>query len=169
MDSQKFMVAYKRPKNLKDILVHSKLSMTNTNSGTVKCLQPRCQICQCLNCTNQFMNNRTSQIYHTQGHIDCTTKYVIYLIQCSKCSKQYVGQTSQSLRTRAMQHRNDIRNKDLYRPVAVHFNQDDHVLNHLKITGICLTSRDINYRLATESAWIRTLGTVQPWGMNLAL
>jgi hypothetical protein len=168
LKKDKFMVAFKRPKNLRDLLVHSRLTMTNQEHGTTRCNRPRCQICECIQCTNQFRNIRTSEVYRTQGHITCASKYVIYLINCLKCQKQYVGQTSQSLRARAMQHRNYIRNKDEHRPTSIHFNQVDHHIDHFRITGICLAPKEENHRIAMESAWIRTLGTVQPWGMNLA-
>jgi hypothetical protein len=168
LKEDKFMVAYRRPKNLKDLLVHSRLTMTNLPPGMFRCGAPRCQICIHVDTTSQFKNNRTNQLFRTQGHITCATKFVIYLIKCTKCQKQYVGQTTQTLRARAMQHRNDVNNKEPYRPVAVHFNQDDHHLGYFSIMGICPAPRSVNHTLAMESAWIRLLESMQPWGINLA-
>ena len=36
--------------------------------------------------------------FHTQGRADCNTPHVVYLIECKKCNRQYVGQTSLSLK-----------------------------------------------------------------------
>ena len=68
-----------------------------------------------------------------------------------------------------MQHKNDVRNEELYKPVAVHFNQDNHNMGDFTVMGICTTSRNIVQRLACESAWIRLLSTTQPWGMNISM
>lgn len=167
LDPNKFMVAYRRPKNLKDLLVHSSMGGPPTTTGTVPCAQPRCKTCQFIQSTTQFSSTRTGIIYHTIGHIDCSSTHVIYLITCNRCLKQYVGQTSQSLRTRMMQHRYNISCQDKYRPVSIHFNLPDHSITDFRVTGITTASRDTRQRLAQESAWIRLLSTWQPWGLNL--
>ena len=45
------------------------------------------------------------------GKADCNTRYVAYLIQCKKCNRQYVGQTSQSLKSRFSRYLTQIRNQ----------------------------------------------------------
>ena len=39
------MVAFRRPKCLKDILVHSELKTPVNNEGCVKCTDKRCRVC----------------------------------------------------------------------------------------------------------------------------
>jgi len=62
-----------------------------------------------LNCTNQARSNISGWAYITCGLANCNTKYVVYMIQCKKCNKQYVGQTGQSLRQRIAAHLRNFR------------------------------------------------------------
>ena len=57
-----------------------------------------------LKCTNQARSNITRSAYITRGIVNCTTKYVVYYLQCKKCNLQYVGQTGQSLKDRFKKH-----------------------------------------------------------------
>ena len=40
----------------------------------------------------------------------CTSSWVIYLVTCTACKIQYVGQTRQEMRQRHYGHRSDIKN-----------------------------------------------------------
>ena len=50
-------------------------------------------------------------VNHNSKPLNCTTRYVIYLITCRKCGVQYVGETSQKLHERVNGHRVAIRAK----------------------------------------------------------
>ena len=39
-----------------------------------------------------------------EGHFDCTSRNVVYLLECQKCSQQYVGET-ENFRKRMNNHR----------------------------------------------------------------
>ena len=58
------------------------------------------------------------------GGIDCSSSNVIYAYQCYFCNKQYVGETSTSLRIRGNGHRFPIERKhrlsSLYTHLKVH-------------------------------------------------
>ena len=41
-------MAFRRPKCLKDILVHSELKTPVNDKGCVKCTDKRCRVCDCL-------------------------------------------------------------------------------------------------------------------------
>ena len=41
--------------------------------------------------------------------MNCETKNVVYLISCKRCGIQYVGKTSQTLRSRINNHRNRLK------------------------------------------------------------
>ena len=61
---------------------------------------------------------------------DCTTENVVYLIYCSSCNKQYVGETKGPLSKRMNGHRDDWRHRRFERsPTAEHFHSADHALN----------------------------------------
>ena len=48
----------------------------------------------------------TRFIYH---HIDCNLKNVIYMIQCNRCHKQYIGETKRRLKDRFNEHHRPVK------------------------------------------------------------
>ena len=90
--------------------------------------------------------------------IDC----VIYLITCSNCSMQYVGQTKKQLRYRVYNHRSSCKNKSeqiLYK----HFNSECKFEN-AKFRIIERTEE--SELLAKEDYWIKKVMSVYPFGLN---
>lgn len=57
---------------------------------------------------------------------------VVYEIPCS-CKKIYIGQTSQPVKERMRQHKNNIKNKSEYSAVVQHYKNNSHELNFEKI------------------------------------
>jgi hypothetical protein len=53
--------------------------------------------------------------------VDCTTRHVVYLVTCTKCKKQYVGQTTRSLAEAFAEHLNIINNRITNQPTGRHF------------------------------------------------
>ena len=64
---------------------------------------------------------------------NCKTANVVYVIECTKCKKQYVGETENALHIRMNGHRSDIEHRRLEKPVANHFNSEGHSLKNLSI------------------------------------
>lgn len=178
------MGAFKRPKNLGDLLVHSRMGGHIGISRTTGCGQKWCQICKHFICTNELQNIRTKQIdYIWTGWLSNQLLHLSHHL--STLSKTICGSnhTNTHIRSRMMQHLNDIKSNDQFRPVAIHFNLSAHTCTGVELwkgestskTGKnCHSNRyqhnimDINRRLAYESAWIRLLSTQQPWRMNIA-
>ena len=136
------------------------------DTRTKPCRHPRCATCQHLNCSKSFTSTRTGKIFFTRHNFSCTSKNVIYLITCTECKKQYVGQTSQQLNTRINHHRSSIFNKSgTY--ISNHFNFPDHTIQNLKVQAIdqANTRQELNN---LEKFWIQTLDTVQPFGLNVS-
>jgi hypothetical protein len=59
----------------------------------------------------EFTSNLTGKTYYTKSFepLDCSTKNVIYGIECTLCGLLYVGETRQTLRSRMSQHRYDAK------------------------------------------------------------
>ena len=58
-------------------------------------------------------------------NVDCNTNNVVYLLECNKCKKQYIGETKRKFIVRFKEHLADIRhNRDT--PVAKHYNLNSH-------------------------------------------
>ena len=159
------MLTFRRNNNLKNFLVRSKLGQPATPRGTNPCGKPRCETCDHLFNTTKVKSHSNSKYFRVMCNATCRTTDVIYLIQCSLCGLQYVGQTNNPLHTRFQQHMRDVKLKDLNKPVALHFNSPGHHQKHARVTALD-QSTALNTRLRLEDAWITCLGTHQPAGLN---
>ena len=96
---EKPVVAYRRPRYIKDEIVRSKVKrVNNDNKGMRKCDKSRCQICKYLKEDCKF--NEGSRKFYINFAFDCDSKGEIYLISCAICGKKYVGSTITSFRKR---------------------------------------------------------------------
>ena len=124
------MVAYKRPKSLKDMLVKAKIpTPPNRKSkrvlcGMKKCLS--CTICPFVEEGHKVKSSNSSFICDINKPVTCNTENVIYAISCKKCNEQYIGQTGRQFKQRMQEHLGYIRNKKMTEPTGKHFNQPGH-------------------------------------------
>ena len=164
------LIAFRRPRNLKDFLVRATLTSTPSKSpGNYPCGAPRCKTCPILKVTDEFSSHTTGQLFKVKFRASCKSSNIVYLITCRRCGLQYVGETSQPLHARIRGHRSDImhRRTDVS-PVAEHFNSGAHSVADMTVMVIELSpSRDPCLRKVKEGRWIRTLETSSPSGMNL--
>lgn len=159
-------VAFRRPPNLKNCLVRTDINFVRPDIGSKPCGKP-CSICRYMTTSTtvtSHSNQKTVRIHHS---INCNTYSAIYVIQCKQCHKQYVGQTSNSIRERFTGHRADIKSANEYKPVSRHFTSPSHSINDVTITGLMVTENNVNIRLRTEEAWIAILNTTEPSGLNI--
>ena len=103
--------------------------------------------------------------------MNCATENVVYLISCRKCGVQYVGETSQKLRSRFNNHRSRLKcmtNLYLYK----HFSSDGHTEDDMcimpieKVEDMGSRSASTSKRLEREDYWCRELCTYYPYGLN---
>ena len=89
-------VSYRRPKNLRDHLVRSKLPklddqcQTKDSGPRTKCENAKCRYCLRLNKTGRVTSNTTGRTYTSMKNIDCMSNNLVYCINCKKCGKQYI-------------------------------------------------------------------------------
>ena len=102
----------RQPKNLKRILTRAKFVTEEIECGTSKCGNKRCGTCPLILETNTFNFNAIDSPFTIKGKLNCTAKNVIYVIQCSGCHYQYIGQTN-DLRKRVTLHKQHIRDSNL--------------------------------------------------------
>lgn len=149
--------AYRRHKNLKDILVRAQITSLQES-------QPKLEEF----CSLKYIENKiTKTIFKIDQKFTPHTKNCIYLIFCTKCNKQYIGETKNTIMTRLWQHRYNIRNKkETNTPLVRHF--ISHGLEALRVAVIhnnsSWTDKD---RKAFERRWIYWLRTKEPFGLNL--
>ena len=113
------------------------------------------------------MTNRKYQIAGN-CNLSYSTSNLVYLITCSKCDNQYVGETEQKLSKRLSGHRSAIK-KHANAFIAKHFNQPGHSVADIIIQPIEKiellpgeSDEDVTIRrLDRERFWILELGTVE--------
>ena len=104
-------------------------------------------------------------------YLNCKSKNLIYLIECKKCTKQYIGrQNATKLHERFGEHRRSIQNHHQLikpTPICAHFNQPGHSIGHLLLTLLELiyNTRD-SVRKAHEAHLINKAMTLEPLDIN---
>ena len=134
-----FIIAYKRPRNIRQLLIRSKVPPAQTRPRRSLPGMRRCKGCV----TCPFVRpgktiKATATNYRTDINlrVDCNTNNVIYCIECIKpgCRQQYIGQTSDSLKNRFNQHRGYVRNEVLTKATGSHFNGTGHQISDMQVT-----------------------------------
>ena len=165
-------MAYRRPKSLRDILVHAKLNPDPSDDGPTgeskPCGNKRCFTCKLMTPT-QIAKSSSGASVKLKRQTNCKSANVIYLITCTQCGKQYVGETKRALNERMNGHRSDWTKRRFQRsPVTEHFHLQNHDFN--SHVSLCCIDHDAQWsddtRKARESYWIRRLDTMQPHGIN---
>ena len=65
-----------------------------------------------------------------------TSSNIIYCISRSKCCKLYIDETGRRLSDRFAEHHRSVKNHDVDKPVARHFNAANHSISDIKVFAI---------------------------------
>lgn len=178
---------------LQDVLKNKEHSVSYLNdlgNGSkvkiFKCKSARCGLKSHFLARDKSISSCTKRTYDCitppgTVYIDCHSTNVIYLITCSTCGLQYVGETAQQLNARFTSHRAGIKTPDKHGTCKIlsnHFNRgickdSKYVVQILeKLEGSGRTERktiDVTtttLRRKREDYWMKTLRTVYPYGLN---
>lgn len=140
-----------------------------------KCQKPRCKCCAMVEEKNCFSSSANSKSFSIRGEgpLSCISDNLIYLVTCSRCKIQYVGQTKNLLRERMSGHRSKLSERDPKLYLYKHFHaKNGHVMTDFKVTVIEKipkdpdTTKNEQLLLAREKFWIYKLQTLYPFGLN---
>ena len=153
------LVAYKRPKNLKELLVRAKVSMgrkspRKTNGFTL--CKRLCMGCTFSEKATRHSCPRTRQQWDITAPITCQSTNLVYKISCRKCTWVYIGETKRRFTDRLQEHRGYVTQKKLNHPTGAHFNSPGHQISDLLAIPIerVLPLGDDILRKCRESYWI---------------
>ena len=99
-----------------------------------KCLN--CNVCPYINCSSVLKSSSGTCHVNIDSPVDCNARNIVYLIECLKCRKQYIGQTGRSLKERISEHLGYIQNSKITEPTGAHFNLPGHNISMLRASVI---------------------------------
>ena len=146
----------------KTAVLLSTQQLSSWNTGMSPCSKPLCPTCPYARFINVFNDSNSFLSFPIFHNLSCDSDHVIYIIECSNCSKRYIGQTARPVRERILQHLSCIRNSS---PAVLY--------EHFRVCGVHNFSflpisrhTNCNTRLSKEASWITTLKTMHPNGLN---
>lgn len=144
--------AYKKNRNLKDILVRAKLHPPGERKEP-----PFNEVAK---------NQKTGTTTNLPKHIPLAQTNCVYIIQCKWCPQLYVGETQNSLGARLANHKYNITNGHKTQTYLVqHFQK--HGFQNLYLKGLEHNPEwNTTERRRVEGHWIRKLGSDYPFGLN---
>jgi hypothetical protein len=156
------LLSQRKNKNLKDLLVRTRLNKDSEIGGTFPCNRSRCLTCSHANKEDKVIGETT---WYIKESFQCTTQNLVYAITCSVCGMLYIGETKRKLAERFREHRRDVVKNNRSSPVAIHFNTPNHSVDDMLVGGLVTCVSD-KQRKAMEMRIIANLNTMDPNGMN---
>ena len=143
------ILAFLRKKILRDIIGTKLIETGKVKRKFTKKIQGKCTPClannRSLSCkqvvhTRMFRSNQTNRIFQIYHSLNCKSKYVIYLLECTKCRLQQVGKAETEFNNKLNNHQKDVGKPDAI-PGNRHFSGKNHnFITHAKfilIEQIC--------------------------------
>ena len=173
------MVAYKRGKNLKDLMVRGdpynmrdNLGDGEGGGGYIKCGR-KCESCDFFVIADDHVKCfASSKTYKVRRHLKCDSRYVVYMAVCIVCNKQGVGSTF-DWKPRMRNYKSHISKQRKTCRIVRHFIEEHKGYENLRFVLLdCvdnvggLSTEEIDaLLLEKEKFWIGTLVT-QHKGLN---
>ena len=131
-------------------------------------------LCPRLSTSNTLVSKVSKRKHYIYGDFSCHTSRLVYLLQCTKCGKQYVGQTVLTFAHRVAKHLLHIRQNGRDK-LQLHFKGDGHTVDNISFHPIAALNIHLPILEAEsklqelETVWIKRLATMQPLGLNYIL
>jgi hypothetical protein len=159
-------IVFRRPRNLKDVLVNSKFGasiLSPENWGCTACRKPRCQICRVMS-TKKFVSSKMGDFkFEIRGSFTCDSSNVVYLLECDSCKVQYIGETGTAFRLRYNNHKHKSKVDNL--PIARHIQTTGHSFSNFRVYILAGDFKTPEHRKNIESFLIHRMNTLHA-GLN---
>lgn len=158
-------VVYRRCRNLRDILTSSKVrSIPIQTTGCQPCYKPRCKVCVQMTTTTMVRSTANGFSLEIRGDFTCDTENVVYLLECSVCKLQYIGQTETAFRYRFNNHKAHVHSLP-HLPISRHVAATGHKFESFSATILESGFASHHDREVRESFLIYKFSTVSR-GLN---
>ena len=164
-------LSFRRSRNLKDILVRTKLQPLE--KGSEECFgveRPDARFVNLLK-GDLFCGNAEKRSFHITYSFDCNPQGISYLITCKRCGK-HVGNTTTPFRLRSNNHKISLKRYEkgergiCAEHLYAYIFEDEHIgLGDLSVQIIDVT--DVRDPTVKEGFWIQKLKCYAPLGLNL--
>ena len=149
-------MAFQNPKTIRKKLIRSELKeFIYEDDSTNTCGHSNCNTSKILKSGDQFESTITKKKYHINFPFDCNSCYVVYLLTCTVCLKQYVR-----VRLRFNQYKYKLKVDSTFFFLCsrngIHEDIKVQIIDHC----------DPNDQEAREDFWIFHLDTLHPKGLN---
>ena len=140
-----------------------KILCTSTRFGRSGCLT-----CPVLQERNVIVPTATGQRFPIVSRLSCASSFVVYVLMCTVCNKQYVGKTTKRLNIRRNHHREKfISTRGEVNSYLVYKHFDVHGREAMSVTPFKASPLNDGVMLLTmEEATILELTTYIPFGLN---
>ena len=156
------MVSFRSARRISSYLVRAKLYP----------LERRYEVCTNVTETDTFSSTVTGDTFQINHELNCDDKYLIYLLKCKVCNKQYVGETTDAFRLSWNKYKDNERKFQkneccMQQHLYEHFYSEgqNRFLGNVSISLIDKTDRFQPKK--RENYWMRTLKTLAPLGFNV--
>ena len=96
----------------------------------------------------------------------CNTNGVVYMLTCSYCNKQYVGETGRKLKERIKEHITNRNNNE--KTIGTHYNLPGHQKAYFKVQILERVIPNTKfYRLVRKSFRMKKLDIMTPLGLKV--
>ena len=174
-------ITYRHSPNLAQLLIRAKLNhhinseLPTINTPQIQpisypaknipCRNAQCGTCLQLTNRSHYSSYQTKQYYSISDIFSCDTSHAIYLLECTICNKQYVGETHTTIRNRMRHHRN-MSSTATNRPIYAHIQHHQAAFSIFSITIIDQVM-NLTLRKQKEIHYISILKTQVPFGLNV--
>ena len=111
--------------------------------------------CIRINRTGKIQSNATHKMHNAMHNVNCHSNNLVYCISYTKCGKQYVGQTKNTVRQRLVSHFYLVTHRKTEHEAPHHFNANDHRgIHNLEIHVLEFIKSDTQ-RPETKGIWLR--------------
>ena len=142
-----------------------------------KCGANKCKTCKYFKTNKTYFSNHSNREYkvinHTGEKLTCKSQNVVYMLTCTTCNIQYVGETTQPLHKRINLHRTSKAGCEKF---INHFETtckkefDIQIIEKLEGTGydgqVQMDKEQLMKRLESEDKAMKSLRTIYPYGLN---
>jgi hypothetical protein len=174
-----FNIFFKIQPSINDYFVN-KINFYSSNFTSEKCNKSNCKICK-YSITDSIIKNKLNVPLICPSSSSCNSSNCVYIITCTKCNVQYIGETGRKINLRLSEHiqrinycikysentlkmQNFLKNNTKSYILYKHFSKNHNLESDFRFQ--IFINNCIVFRLRLETDLMHLFNTVFPSGLN---